>query len=122
MPDLNFTTAVRNWSHERYAVEFPGQWEAKRYLFFVPGEALEKIGDLDPAFDANSALRVFDDHLGILLAAADFLWEQSDKMQDEYVITAEVLENFEERTAPRHGNAKITKSGRAADNDDIAPS
>lgn len=94
MPNLTFTTAVRKWSQDRYAVEFPGQWEATRYRFFIAGEVLEELGDLEPAIDAETALPVFDDQLGTLLPAADFVWSRSDKLQDEYVITSELLQEF----------------------------
>lgn len=99
MPNLTFTTAVRTWSQDRHAVEFPGQWEATRYRFFVHADVLATIGDLGRAVEADSALGAFDDHLGMLLPVADFLWAQSDKMQAEYVITTESLQQFRQRSA-----------------------
>ena len=94
MPNLMFTTAVRTWLPDRHSVGFSGQWEATQYKFYVEGGALEDLGGLEHGVDAEDALRVFDDHQGILLPAADFLWAQSDKMQDEYVITQDFLRNF----------------------------
>ncbi|WP_395396279.1 DUF1488 family protein (plasmid) [Novosphingobium sp. BL-8A] len=95
MPNLTFTSAVRTWLQDRRAVEFPGQWEATQYKFYVAGEVLEDLGGLEDGVNPDSALRVFDDHQGVLLPAADFLWAHSDKMQDEYVITREFFRKFQ---------------------------
>ena len=100
MLNLTFTSAVRTWLPDRYAVEFAGQWEASEYAFLVSGEALEdleEIGHTDLQLEKKTALSLFDIHLGTILAAADALWSQSDKMQDEYVLTSSFVTEFKRR-------------------------
>lgn len=102
MVHLTFTSAVRTWLPDRYAVEFSGQWEATEYKFLVTGAALEVLADVGTEFlvlDEKAALATFDENLGMLLPAAEAVWKSSDKMQREYVVDADHVREFQ-RTHP----------------------